>query len=164
MHVEELNDLVTSHDRDISNLALVVAHLTESVTATSRDVKKLLDGVTTQVVLGEKFDSLHDNLKESFDRIHTRVGKMEDAQNTYGCSALREANIVAKELAKDVAGLSGVVKDMQTEAKRSLPHWAIKMFFAVMITQSIAFGTYTVSAIHANDTAIAKVVTSNSNK
>lgn len=89
MKEEELKNLVVEHDKHIDLMAQSIEHLAGAVGTTTKKLDDVIDVITKQNILMEKFHNLEENLKESFDRVHDKVRRIEEAQSGEGCTALK---------------------------------------------------------------------------
>ena len=89
MEESALRDLVVSHDKHIDLMAQSIEHLAGAVGITSKKLDDIIGVITKQNILMEKFQNLEGNLRESFDRVHTKISKLEEVQNGSGCAALK---------------------------------------------------------------------------
>lgn len=94
---DEYRDLVLTHDKHIDKLATSIEHIAGTMGATNRKLEDVLDVISQQNILMERFSNLESNLKESFDRVHEKVRNIEKKQNEDGCPLLLVAN---KRIAK----------------------------------------------------------------
>jgi len=120
------SELVLTHDRDISRISLLVGHLTEAVTVTNQDVKKLLAGMASQAVLVDKMDNLEDNLRESFTRVHNKIRDIDTIQTGDGCKALTGFKSLADERYKvassRIADLESITRGLAADIVEANTH------------------------------------------
>lgn len=88
MSDEDYRDLVLAHDKHIDKLANSIEHIAGAMGSTNRKLEDVINVISTQNVLMEKFTNLEINLKESFNRVHEKIKNVEDTQNKTGCSGL----------------------------------------------------------------------------
>ena len=89
--------------REITTLVLAVQNLTENQTELSSDVKELVKSMSKQELILEKLANLEINSKESLNRVHKRVNKLEtdlakvsDTCLNSGCAALAPHKEICK--------------------------------------------------------------------
>jgi len=145
MSDEDYKDMVIEHDKHLESLATSIESLAGGVGATNRKLEDIIDVISTQNVLIEKFTNLETNLKESFNRVHNKIRVVEDKQNSNGCPVL---NIEAEKIR--VANKR--IGDLEEEVKKIISPMLIKSIATLLIIQSILFGTYLVQSIHSLDT------------
>jgi ABC-type transporter Mla subunit MlaD len=126
MREEELKDLVVAHDKHIDLMAQSIENLASAVGATSSKLDDIIGVITQQNVLMEKFHNLEDNLKESFDRVHSKVRAIEENQEGSGCSAL-------KVLASKDAALIARLKKLESSQL-----WITRLVIGALITGVIS--------------------------
>lgn len=85
---EDYRNLVLAHDKHIDKLASSIEHIAGTMNGTNRRLEDVIDVISTQNVLMEKFTNLEINLKESFNRVHEKIKNIEETQNKTGCSGL----------------------------------------------------------------------------
>ena len=76
---------ITEHDRHLDALSSAIEHLVATAATTNLKLDKMVDVLSAQNVIKERLSNLEDNLKESFERVHSRrdstngrLGKVED--------------------------------------------------------------------------------------
>jgi len=91
--------MVIQHDKHIDSLIVSIESLAKSVLSTNRKLDDMIDVIGKQNLLFEKFTNLEDNLRDSFSRVHKRIGDIENTQNSKeGCHAVAS-------IKKDVDGI-----------------------------------------------------------
>ena len=86
---ENYKDMVIQHDKHIDSLATSIESLAKGVSSTNRKLDDMIDVISKQNILFEKFTNLEENLKESFGRVHKRIEIIEATQNSKdGCQAI----------------------------------------------------------------------------
>lgn len=85
----EYKGLVLQHDKHIDRLADSIEHIAGAVGATNRKLEDIIDVISKQNILMEKFSNLEANLKESFGRVHEKINKLEETHNSDGCSIVK---------------------------------------------------------------------------
>lgn len=85
---EDYRNLVLAHDKHIDKLASSIEHIAGTMNGTNRRLEDVIDVISTQNVLMEKFTNLEINLKESFNRVHEKIKNIEETQNKTGCLGL----------------------------------------------------------------------------
>ena len=86
----EYRDMVIRHDKHIDKLAISVEHIATAVGSTNRKLEDIIDVISKQNILMEKFSNLETNLKESFSRVHEKIRILETTQNGSGCTNLKD--------------------------------------------------------------------------
>lgn len=125
MKDEDLKDLVVEHDKHIDLMAQSIENLAGVVGAIVSKLDNVIDVITQQNVLMERFNNLEGNLKESFDRIHTKVRKLEDNQNGAGCTALK------------VLSTANEGRDARLKKLESTQTWIGRLVIGALITGMI---------------------------
>ena len=76
---------ITEHDRHLDALSSAIEHLVATAATTNLKLDKMVDVLSAQNVIKERLNNLEENLKESFERVHSRrdstngrLGKVED--------------------------------------------------------------------------------------
>lgn len=149
MKDEDKLDLVLVHDTAIEVMGQSIEHLAEAVGTTNKKMEDIIKIMNGQYIITEKLANLDVNLKESFDRIHTKIQHIEEAQNTVGCTVLKVQGGKLESVVSDITKLAATVKDITDDAKKHLPAWATKWLMTLLVGQSIIFGTYMNSSINA---------------
>lgn len=126
MSDEDYKDLVTTHDKSIGIMAASIDHLATAVGTTNNKLEDIVNVIGQQNVLMEKFSNLESNLKESFDRVHSKT------------SALERANKLIAE-----------------ETKKIISPGIIKWILGIVVVYTVTFGTYIVSELHRLDNVTA---------
>ena len=103
---EEYKGLVLQHDKHIDRLADSIEHIAGAVGSTNRKLEDIIDVISKQNILMEKFSNLEANLKESFGRVHDKIRILETSHNGDGCGALKDT---AKRVDKLESNQSRVV-------------------------------------------------------
>jgi len=87
---QEYKGLVLQHDKHIDRLADSIEHIAGAVGSTNRKLEDIIDVISKQNILMERFSNLETNLKESFSRVHEKIRDLEVVQGGGdGCGALR---------------------------------------------------------------------------
>lgn len=81
MQDDDYRDLIMQHDKHIDKLALSVEHIAMAVGSTNLKLENIIDVISKQNILMERFSNLEVNLKESFGRVHSRLEKLEGNQS-----------------------------------------------------------------------------------
>ena len=115
-------DMVLSHDKHLDTLANSIESLASGVGSTNRKLEDIIDVISTQNVLIEKFTNLEINIKESFDRVHDKIRVIEARQNDKGCPVVRLE-------AEDVK-----VANKRIEALESANKWVVRTIITIVIT------------------------------
>ena len=124
MSDEDYKDLVNKHDKSIGIMASSIEHLASAVGATNSKLSDIVEVMGKQNILMEKFSNLEVNLKESFDRVHSR-------------SAVDETRI----------------KDLEHNVTKLPSPAVVKWGIGIIIVYLISFGTYVVDELHTIDTS-----------
>jgi len=148
MKDEDIKDLVMTHDKSIGIMSQSMTHLAETVGTQIKKMEDILEELSAQNVLAEKFANMNRELKETFTRLYSRVEKIENSQDIDGCPVLKI------EIQKVIA-LEKRMKTVEVESKKILNPTILKWIIGITIVQSAAFGTYLVSHIHALETTVA---------
>jgi len=88
---EEYKGLVLQHDKHIDRLADSIEHIAGAMGSTNRKLEDIIDVISKQNILMEKFSNLESNLKESFGRVQEKIRNLEVVQSGDGCAALKNA-------------------------------------------------------------------------
>lgn len=80
MSDEDYKDMIMQHDKHIDKLAISIEHIAGAVGSTNRKLEDIIDVISKQNILMEKFSNLEANLKESFGRVHEKIRKIETNQ------------------------------------------------------------------------------------
>ncbi len=155
MEVKEFKDLILDHDRQIGTLANHMEVLVDNIGVTNRKLDDVVEVITTQTVLIERFNNLDKDLKESFDRVHTKVEIISDVQHSAeGCTALQvstqKMKDVQRSVDKNTDNIEAVESTLGTYVSGATMKWAL----VLILTYAISFGTYVVDNLHTNDTSI----------
>jgi DNA repair ATPase RecN len=118
---DDYRDMVLSHDKHLDTLANSIESLANGVASTNRKLEDILDVISAQNVLIEKFTNLETNIKESFDRVHEKYRKMEANQNETGCPVLK---IEAERLK---------VANKRIEAIENTIKWIVRTIMTIVI-------------------------------
>jgi len=145
MNDSDYKDMVIEHDKHIESLATSIESLATGVGATNKKLEDIIDVISTQNVLIEKFTNLETNLKESFNRVYNKIRAIEEKQDLNGCPVL---NIEAEKIR--VANKR--ISNLEIEVKKIISPMLIKSTASLLIIQAILFGTYLVQSIHSLDT------------
>ena len=86
---QEYKGLVLQHDKHIDRLADSIEHIAGAVGATNRKLEDIIDVISKQNILMERFSNLETNLKESFNRVHEKIRALEIIQGGDGCGAIK---------------------------------------------------------------------------
>ena len=87
---QEYKGLVLQHDKHIDRLADSIEHIAGAVGSTNRKLEDIIDVISKQNILMERFSNLETNLKESFSRVHEKIRNLEIVQGGGdGCGALK---------------------------------------------------------------------------
>ena len=86
---QEYKGLVLQHDKHIDRLADSIEHIAGEVSSTNRKLEDIIDVISKQNILMERFSNLETNLKESFNRVHEKIRDLEVVQGGDGCGALK---------------------------------------------------------------------------
>lgn len=86
MSDEDYRDMVVMHDKHIDKLALSIEHIAGAVGSTNRKLEDIIDVISKQNLLMEKFSNLESNSKEAFSRIRDEFKEIEDTHKNTGCS------------------------------------------------------------------------------
>lgn len=155
MEVKEFKDLILDHDRQIGTLANHMEVLVDNIGMTNRKLDDVVEVITTQTVLIERFNNLDKDLKESFDRVHRKVEIISDVQHsTDGCTALQVSTQKMKDVQRSVDKNTDNIEDMQNELGTFVSGATMKWALVLILTYAISFGAFAVNAIHINDTSI----------
>lgn len=115
-------EMVLSHDKHIDTLASSIESLASGIGSTNKKLEDILDVMSTQNVLIEKFTNLEANIKESFDRVHEEHRKTESHQNETGCPMLK---LEAERLK---------VANKRLEALENTNKWIVRTILTLIIT------------------------------
>ena len=99
---DDVVDLVISHDKNIDLMAQSINNLATAVGATSSKLNDLLDVISTQNILLERFNNMDSNIRDSFNRVHEKISNIENKQNTEGCPTLKAVIGHSDDLTKRV--------------------------------------------------------------
>ena len=98
MSDEEYRNMVIQHDKHIDKLALSIEHIAGAVGSTNRKLEDIIDVISKQNLLMEKFSNLETNLKEGFHRVHEEIRDIEDTHTKTGCGFVIAVNDKVKKL------------------------------------------------------------------
>ena len=107
---EAMRDLVNKHDKNIDLMASSIENLASAVGITNRKLEDIIDVIGRQNLLMEKFNNLEVNLKESFRRVHEKIGIIESIQNSIGCSPIHVMDEKVKVANKRIADIENLIR------------------------------------------------------
>lgn len=109
---EEIERLVLNHDKQIGEFKIVtehlsinVEHLSSSLASVGSKLEDFASLMSQQNIMMERFSNMDANLRESFDRVHKRMEKVELTHVTEGCSSLLALGDKLKVANKRIADL-----------------------------------------------------------
>lgn len=163
--MEKIENKLAEHDRHIDILSHAIEDLSATAGQTNEKLDKVVDALNTQNVLIERMNNLDVNLKESFGRIHDRIKRIDDIQDGAGCSKLAATNVNIDSLGRSVDTIRTTVSTNNTECKDRIliveneldtyiSGATLKWFLGGISFYIIMFGIYTVSHIHALESAV----------
>jgi len=80
MKDEDVKDLVITHDKHIEVMSQSIEHLADAVGTTNRKMEDIIEVLSNQHVQAERLSNMDENLKESFERVHTKIEDLETVQ------------------------------------------------------------------------------------
>lgn len=132
----EYRDLVLKHDKHIEKVADSVEHLAAAVGSTNRKLEDIIDVIGRQNLLMEKFANLEVNLKESFQRIYTRLETLEGTHSGLGCSALRLANKAEETMKEEMEHLEEDTRRKFNKIDNNLT-WIVRLIIGGLVSGAI---------------------------
>lgn len=109
MKIEEINELVIAHDKHIDLMAQSIENLATAVGASASKLDDLLDIMHKQNLLYERLNNMDENLKESFNRVHSKIRDIENQQDSEGCAVLKTTMIHQTDLESRIKALESTV-------------------------------------------------------
>ena len=126
--LEKLETKVEIQGRDMDVMSKSIEHLATAVGETNVELKEVVKAITEQNVLTERMNNLEHNLEESFDRVHGRAKRAEEA-------------------------IKDAVSDQKTYVSGTVIRWAIVLGVGIMLS---IIGTMRVSNV-SNTEEIAEI-------
>ncbi len=80
MKDEDVKDLVIAHDKHIEVMSQSIEHLADAVGTTNRKMEDIIEVLSNQQVQAERLSNMDDNLKESFERVYSKIDAIETVQ------------------------------------------------------------------------------------
>lgn len=109
MKIEEINELVIAHDKHIDLMAQSIENLATAVGASASKLDDVLDIMHKQNLLYERLNNMDENLKESFNRVHSKIRDIENQQDSEGCAVLKTTMIHQTDLESRIKALESTV-------------------------------------------------------
>lgn len=106
MSDEDLRKMVTEHDKHIDLIANSMANLAEALKDNNGKLDDVIDVISNQNLLMEKFSNLEINLKESFARVYARLETLELAHHGAGSQAVISVTARTKKLEESLTWLN----------------------------------------------------------
>lgn len=78
---------ISDHDRHLDLLSNSIAELSSIAGQTNQKLDKVVEAINTQNVLIERMNNMDTNSRESFKRVHTRLGLAEEVVKLVPTSA-----------------------------------------------------------------------------
>ena len=111
MDCDETKEMLYRHDVELKDMIKSINHLTQKM-------EILTNVIHQQNTIMEKFASLDDTLKESFSRVHKRIDKIEENQNTDGCMALNRTGRDISVLEEKTKVANNRINDIEKNLSR----------------------------------------------
>jgi len=152
------------HDNTIRTLVASVEQLVETQAVTNQRLEEISRFLSKQAVFSTRLDDLDRNLSESFKRVHERIDKLENTQDSeVGCNSVRLLNRDLTHLTEDidrlvnsVSTMAGKVDTLEEHQRSFLSPSTIKWIAGFIIVYIIGFGSYTAGSINSINSTMTK--------
>jgi len=161
---ESMKDLVSKHDTAITQLVTSVEHLVASQKVTNDRLEEISKALLKQIVIKDKIEALEKNTQESLKRVHNKIDKVENTQNSdRGCNGVRLLIKDKEAITKDVTKLIGNCEEYRIRIdqldRRVIPKAVLLWVVGIGVTYTVMFGTYTVQTLNKIDKTNARLTT-----
>jgi len=150
---EHYKEMILTHDKHIDRMSSSIETLAGSMGETNKKLDGIIDVISTQNVLIERFNNLEENLKESFGRVHGKIQVLEEAHSTTGCAKMSSVEMSIKSVGRSLDDVRNQVKIVEEHQENSVSSSTVKWVGGFLLTYSILFGTYVVEELHRMDQA-----------
>jgi len=162
--IERHDKRLDDHDNTIRTLVVSVEQLVETQGVTNKRLEEISRFLSKQAVFSTRLDDLDRNLTESFKRVHERIDKLEDIQDSEsGCNSVRLLNKDvthltegAEKLVESVSLLATKVEEVEEKQREFLSPSTIKWIAGFIIVYIVGFGSYTAGSINSINSEIVK--------
>lgn len=109
MSDEDYKDMILQHDKHIEKLAIGIEHIAGAVDSTNKKLESIIDVISKQNILMEKFSNLETNSKEAFNRIRSEIQEIEHTHKHTGCNFVVDADKRIKKLEVNQGKIAWIV-------------------------------------------------------